>query len=347
VRAVTKQQFERMVAGMGPRAANADKVQLAEYYMRALLVDNETRRLKIDQDPAVAEALWMSRIGVVGDALHRYFQKTFAARITEAEVSSYYEAHKNEFEEAAVRRVVIPKPTPPAKGEKPADGAPATEAAPDSPSAAKSAQAPAPAEIPHEQLAAARKAYAEKLLARARAGEDLDKLQKEAFTTAKLDVEPPDTNPVPLRRGQLPESHEEKVFAAKAGEFTALFDEPSAYLFYKIERARSLPLAEAREEVRKQLVNEKEDEAIKKVFTSGKPRLNPVYFAPSAPAQPAPQPEAPPAATERKAEEPKAEPPATEAPKTESAQPPAEAPKYEAAPPGEPPKAEAPAEPPK
>jgi len=354
VRAVTKAQFEGMIANMGPRAANADKAQLAEYYMRALLIDNEVRKLGLDQDPMVAQALWMNRIGVIGDALHRHFQKKFA-NVPEAEIAAYYEQHKDEFDEVTVRRVVVPKPPQTGKLHKPSDSD-ASATAPDSPSAAKSAQAPAAPEVPYEQLLAARKAYSEKLLARARAGEDFDKLQKEAFTLAKIEGAAPDTNPVPLRRGQLPETHDEKVFAAQAGEYTALIEEPNAFLFYKVEKRRIVPLDEARDEVRAQLVNQKEEEAIKRIFTSGKPTLNPAYFAP--PAEPAPPPTAPepkPEATpqppaEPKPAEPKSEAPPQEEPKAAEPKPEAPAAAPQAEPPkqeSEPPKAEAPAEPPK
>lgn len=342
VRSVTKAQFERMVAGMGPEAANGDKRQLAEYYMRALLIDNESRKLKLDQDPATSEAIWMGRVGVVGKALHRHFQKQFG-NISDADIQKFYDANQGEFEEATVRRVVIPKPQQQGKVEKPA-ASEKSEAAPDSPSATKSAQPGVP-EVPYEQQLAQRKTYADKVLERARAGEDPVKLQKEAFAAAKLDVEA-DTNAVPLHRGQLPPAHDEKIFATKAGDVTPMIEEPNAYLFYKVEKKRTVPLTEAREEIKTQLIGEKEEEAIKRVFSSGKPVLNPAYFRP-------PEPEAPPKAEPPATEEPKKEQPKAETPKTE-AQPPAEQPKQESAPPAEPekpqpdkPKTEAPAEPPK
>ena len=333
VRAVTKAQFERMVAGMGARAAAADKAQLAEYYMRALLIDNESRKLKLDQDPAVAQAIWMGRVAALGDALHKHFQKQFG-NVADADIQKFYDENKQQFDEATVRRVVIPKP--PQKGEVEKPAAPEkSEAAPNSPSAAKTAQPAAP-ELPYEQQVAMSKAYAEKLLARARAGEDLEKLQKESFATAKLEVEA-DTNAVPLHRGQLPPAHDEKIFATKAGEVTPLIEEPNAFLFYKVEKRREVPLAEARAEIKEQMIAEKEEAAVRRVFTSGRPQLNPLYFTPPQPpapnAQPQPEPQT-------------AAPPQAEAPKEPAA---SEPPKQQAEPPAEPekPKSDAPAEPPR
>lgn len=285
MRAVTKSQFEMMVAGLGERAAQAEKTQLAEYYIRGLMIDNEARKLKLDQDPRTAEAIWMGRIAALGEALHRHFQKQFA-NIPEADVAAYYNGHKNEFEEVTIRRIVIPKPQQKAAVVKPEDKK--ADAAPDSPSAAKPA-APAPAEVPYEQQLAARKTYSEKLLARAKAGEAFDKLQKDAFKVAGLESAAPDTEAVAIHHGQIPPAHEVKVFALQPGQYTALIDEPAALVFYKVESRRSVPLNEVREDIKASLRNQKEDDAIKKVFLASKPNLNPAYFAPPKAAEETPE----------------------------------------------------------
>ncbi|MDP9266846.1 MAG: peptidyl-prolyl cis-trans isomerase [Acidobacteriota bacterium] len=324
MRAVTKSQFEMLVAGLGPRAQQADKRQLAEYYVRGLLIDNEARKLKLEQDPQTAEAIWMGRIAALGEALHRHLQQRFA-NIPEADVIAYYNGHKNEFEEATIRRIVVPKPQQKAAVQAPPDKKPeatkaedkATTAAPDSPSAAKLGASP---ELPYDQQLAARKAYSEKLVERAKAGEAFDKLQKDAFTVAGLQSAAPDTEAVAIHRGQLPPAHEEKIFALQAGQYSALIDEPSAYVFYKLESRRAVPLTEVREDIRSALRNQKEDEAIKQVFSAGKPNLNPAYFAPSKPevaeTPEAKSPEAKPDAAEpARPEAPKPEAPKPEAPK--------------------------------
>lgn len=335
VRAVTKAQFERMVETLGPRAQSAEKTQLAEYYIHALVIDNVARQLKLDQDPAVVEAIWMGRVAALGEALHRHFQKQFA-NVPQAEVEAYYNSHKSEFEEPTIRRIVIPKP------QHKAEVQPAPKAgeapAPDSPSAAKPAATPAAPEVPYEQQVAARKAYSEKLLERAKTGEAFDKLQKDAFTVANINSAAPDTAAVAIHHGQLPPAHEEKVFALQGGQFSALIDEPSAYVFYKVESRRTVPLAEVSEDIKGALRNQKEDQTINQAFAAGKPQLNPAYFAkpegaqkpearpdseapqPSAPAQAqpeAPKQEAAPQAGTLQAEPPKTEPATQEPPKQE------------------------------
>jgi hypothetical protein len=283
-RGVTKSQFESMVQALGPRAAQADKAQLAEYYVRALLIDNQTRKMKLDQDQKVAEAIWMGRVAALGEALHQHFQKQFA-NIPQNEVQAYYNAHKAEFEEATIRRIVVPKPQQKANVVKPTDAKPADTkpeaqkpGAPDTPSAAKPATTPA--EVPYEQQVTARKAYTEKLLERAKAGEPFDKLQKEAFAAANIQSAAPETEAVPIRRGQIPPAHDEKVFALQPGQYTPIIDEPAAYVFYKVESRRTVPLADVSEDIKAAIRNQKEDDIIKQVFTAGKPVLNPQYFAP-------------------------------------------------------------------
>ena len=325
-RAVTRSQFETLVAGLGPRAAQAEKTQLAEYYIRGLLIDNEARKLKLDQDPQTAEAIWMGRIAALGEALHRRFQKQFA-NIPETDVVTYYNGHKSEFEEVTIRRIVIPKPQQKATVVKPEDKKPVDKAgvAPDSPSAAKPA-APTPAEVPYDQQLAARKTYSEKLIERAKAGETFDKLQKDAFKVAGLESAAPDTEAVAIHRGQIPPAHEVKVFALQPGQYTALIDEPSAYVFYKIESRRTVPLNEVREDIKSALRNQMEDEAIKKVFLAGKPNLNPAYFAPSKPeaAETPATPQAEHGETDTQASPPLAAPPAATTPQPAQPEPPKE-----------------------
>jgi hypothetical protein len=320
MRAVTRSQFELMVAGLGQRAAQAEKTQLAEYYIRGLLIENEARKLKLEQDPETAEAIWMSRIAALGEALHRHLQKEFA-NIPESDVSAYYNAHKDEFEEATIRRIIIPKPQQKAQIQKPA----ASKAtAPDTPSATKPAATPA--EAPYDQQVAARKTYSEKSLERAKAGEAFDKLQKEAFSVAGLQSPAPDTEAVAIHHGQLPPAHDTKVFALQAGQYSTLIDEPSAYVFYKVESRRTVPLTEVREDIKTALRNQKEDDTIKQVFQAGKPNLNPAYFPPPKP-EAAETPEAKPDSAPPQAEAPQ-QAPATIPPQPAPAQP--EAPKQDA-----------------
>jgi hypothetical protein len=270
--------MEWMAAGMGPRAQAAGKTQIAAYYANALAIDNAARKLQLDRDPEVMHAIWIGRVSALSEALHRQMQKQFG-NIPESEVTAYYEKNKPDFEEAAVQRVAIPKPSQTTKA---AAGEPKKDAAPESASAAK-ATTPAAAAVPYEQQVAERKALAEKLLARAQAGEDLNKVQKDAFVLANVPEALSEAESATIHRGQLPATHDEKVFAAQGGQFTPLIEEPSAYYFYKVTSRRTVPLAEVKDAIRRELVSQKEDAAIRKLFGESQPQLNPAYFTPPPP----------------------------------------------------------------
>jgi hypothetical protein len=335
MRAVTKGEFEAMIRGLGPRAAAADKAKIAEFYAHALAIENQARKINLEKtDPDLAELLWMARIGALGDALHRHLQKQFE-NVPDSEVQAFYDQHKADFEEATIQRVVIPKPpkpaaavtTPPAKpGEKPA------EAAPESPSNAKANDQQA-----YTEKLAALKTTAEKMLERAKAGEDLAKLQQEAFTAAGMQGKPPDMEPVAIHHNMLPPAHDQKVFALQAGQYTDLIEEPNAYMFYKVVSRRTIPLAEVKEEIKQNLATENEDRIADQFFSESKPILVPGYFAPQKPEKPAAgeKPEAQPESPQSEAapEQPKAEQPQQPAPKQEQS--------------SEPPKQEQPSAPPK
>jgi hypothetical protein len=265
---------------MGPRAQAGGKGQLAAAYANALAIDNAARKLHLDRDPEVMHAIWVGRVGALGEALHRHMQKQLG-NIPESEIAAFYEENKKDFEEAGVQRVAIPKPSQPAKvvtGEPKKEGA----AAPESPSATKPTT-PAPAAVPYEQQVASRKALAEKLLERAKAGEDLNKVQKDAFVLANVPEALSEAEAATIHRGQLPAAHDEKIFALQSGQFTPLVEESSAYYFYKVSSRRTVPLAEVKDAIRRELVSRKEDAEIRKLFGESHPQLNPAYFTPPAP----------------------------------------------------------------
>lgn len=325
MRQVSKKQFEALVKGLGPRAANADPMKIAEFYARALVIENQVRKLNLEQtDPDLREELWMARTGALGQALHRHFEKQFS-NIPDSEIQAYYDKHKTEFEEATIQRVVIPKPPQPAKT---VTTPGKDEKAPESPSASKSATTPATPEQPYAEKIAALKTTAEKMLERAKGGEDIAKLQKEAWTASALKGDAPDVEPVAIHHNMLPPAHDQKVFALQPGQFTELIEEPNAFMFYKVTAKRTIPVADAKNDIKQALANEREDALVNKIFSESQPVLNPAYFQPPKPEQGAKpegaQPEQP--KSEATPEQPKAEQTQQPAPKQEQ---PSEPPKQE------------------
>ena len=244
---VTRAEFERLLEALGPRAQSGDKGRIAQIYVRSLVMEKEAQKLRLESDPLIRERIWISRVGVLGEAVQDYYSKHSTP--TDADIAAFYKANPKEFDEIDLRRVFIPR--------KPETAADKTQDA-------------------------ATKQYADSLLARAKAGEDLDKLQQEAFTKADLKAKPPTTKPVPIHRGQLPEDQEEAVFALKKGEFSPVYEEQGAFVFYKVEDRKTQSLEDAKAEIGQQLEQQNLNDKIMGLFNTVKPTFNETYFAPPA-----------------------------------------------------------------
>lgn len=308
MRQITKKQFETMSKVFPP---GTDKMEVAEVYAQALAIENHSRALNVENDQEARDVLWLARIKKLADLMHEHYQKEFA--VSDSDIQAYYDQHKADFDEVTVEGVIVPKPpqkaaavTTPGKDEK----------APESPSASKAAAAP---EQPYAEKVAAVKAAAEKMIERAKAGEDLAKLQKEAFTTAGIQEAPPEIEPFTIRHSQLRPQQEatgKKIFALEPGQYTELIEEPNAFTFYKLVSKRTLSAADVKNEIKQKLTAQKEQAAIDEMLSKSKPVLNPAYF-PAAKPGAKPEGAAPQAAPEQQPEQPQAAP---EQPKAEQPQ---------------------------
>src|SRR6266850_1695530 len=271
---ITKAEFEKIVEAVIPKArraeaeANPQVMQgIAKQYAEILVMSNEAKKRGLQRQQSTQELLRISQLQVLAQSLLQDLNEKSAP--TPAEIEKYYNDNKPAFEEAIVRRVVIPKET---------------AAAP--PLANKDAAQPkAPAEPPPPAATdlAAQKAFAEKARARAVAGEDLEKIQKEAFEASKNAQAPPSTQLGPLRRGSLPPDHDAALFALKPGEVSQLFDTGNGWYFYKVESKRAVPLSEVREELTRRLQPQKFNDARTAVANSVQPDLNQDYFGATLP----------------------------------------------------------------
>ena len=123
--------------------------------------------------------------------------------VSEAEIAQVFVRDQKEYEEAVVGKILIPKGTV------------------NSPSGLQEAEG---------------------IRKRAIAGEDLDQLQREIWTTKGHGSPAPSTRIGPLRRSALPVAARE-VFDLKAGEVAPLIDDRDGYYIYKLE-SKTLPTLE-------------------------------------------------------------------------------------------------------
>ena len=126
---------------------------------------------------------------------------------------------------------------------------------------------------------------AESLRARAAAGEDFAKLQKEAFEAAGMKIESPTVN-LPSVRRTGSASGTAAVFDLKPGEVSQVINDSGGHYIYKVNSKSELPLDQATDEIHSKLQNDRMREMMDKLNNSFKVETNEAYFGPSPPAGP-------------------------------------------------------------
>jgi len=293
---VTKKQLELVIEAVRPNLQPSQRRNLAQQYVELLTIANAASKAGLEKDPKLKEQLQLQKMRLLATTYTQDLQKK-EADVPEADIQKYYKENVSKYEEAKVQRIYVPMVTE--------EGKP-----PDT---------------------AASKLVAEKIQQRAAAGEDFDKLQKEAFSATGNKNQAPPVDLGERRRGTLPPKQEEAVFNLKPGEVSAALDEVSGYYIYKMISKDTVALDKVRDEIKGTLGREHLREKLDQLRNSVEASYSTAYFgSPAAsppPAggelhSPAPAPSAPaPAAAPAPPAQPAATPVAPEAPKTPPAPP--------------------------
>ena len=126
---------------------------------------------------------------------------------------------------------------------------------------------------------------AESLRARAAAGEDFAKLQKEAFDAAGHENRVSDREFAEgAARRALPPAHA-AVFELKAGEVSQVISDTGGHYIYKVNSKDLMTLDQAKDEIHSTLQNERDREMMEKMNNSFHAETNEAYFGPGGPAR--------------------------------------------------------------
>ena len=117
----------------------------------------------------------------------------------------------------------------------------------------------------------------------------MENLQKEVYQTLGLqspyaDYEargiktPPVSSLKPIRRGNMEQKTEAELFELKPGQITTVREFPTAYVIYKLESRRTIPLEEATPEISQKLYQQNLATLIKPL-ASVQARYNERYFS--------------------------------------------------------------------
>ena len=239
---VTRAQFESLVAAIQPTMDEQSKRHFARAYPQFLIMAREAQQRGLDKTPRFEERINFARLQILSQELTRQIQEQ-AAEVPDKDIADYYQKNAREFETANLERIVVPL-----RGEK---------------------------DQPSEE---ALKKEAETLRARAAAGVDFSRLQKEAYDVAGTSG---NTAPNPslrdMRRRSLPLTHA-SVFDLKPGEVSPVISDTTGHYIYKMDSKGMVPLETARKEIWNMLRRQRSQKMIESVQQPFATEVNSAYF---------------------------------------------------------------------
>ena len=279
---ITKAQFEKLVSSLVPNGnpTMQQKKQLAGLLPRLIAMSAQAKKEGMDKTDAYKETVKYAQMQILTNELQRKIQED-AAKISPADIESYYKAHPEGFEQYNVDRLFVPRTKqgePEAKDDDDKD-----EKLTDEQKKAKEDAEKAKTEANEQAMTK----LADDLRARAAAGEDIAKLQKEAFDAAGMKIESPTVNLPNVRRTGLPPAHA-SIFDSKAGEVSQVISDSGGHYIYKVNSKTEMSLEQATNEITGKMRNDRVREQMEKLNSSYKAQNNPDYFGPDTGPMPPP-----------------------------------------------------------
>jgi parvulin-like peptidyl-prolyl isomerase len=258
-RVITREQFEPLLRMALMNAASPTRAiphAVGEGYVDDLIYADAAEKAGLDKDPRIPGVMMLVRQRALGD-LYRLKQDEMARDIPKEGIEAYYQKNLASFEELTLTHISVPRQRPKT--------------------------------VSDDDFEAKAKRLAEQLHERAIKGEDMEKLQKEVYQTLGLqspyaDYEargiktPPVSSLQPIRRGNMEQKTEAELFALKPGEITSVREFPTAYVIYKLESRRMIPLEDVTAEISTKIYQQNMA-TLMKPLASVQARYNERYFS--------------------------------------------------------------------
>jgi hypothetical protein len=222
---VTKKQFDVLVDALnalGPPLLPAQRRGVAEAYATTLRNYEAAKKAGVDKDPRYPEVNRIAQMRAMGDMYNALIQAK-AKEAAPQEIRDYYNQNLAKFEKLTMRRVTLPRHNT--------------------------------ANLQDEEFAAKARKIAGEMHDRAAKGEDLDTIQKEAFSSLGV-KDPPSTHMAVVRRGIYAPDQEKQLFDLKLGGVTGIFEQPSAFIIFKLEGRETPSLEKSKDEIVRILVQQ-------------------------------------------------------------------------------------------
>jgi len=262
---VSQVDLDFVVSRLSPEIRQAiarqGKRPIGEQYALMLVLSSMAVSRRLDSSPDIRRQIDLQRLQLLAQAAYETI--VGQTKVSPEEVSQYYSAHPDEFDQAQVRQVVIRKRP---------DGA--NEGTPG-------------------LLAQEAKAKAEEIRKAFAAGGDAAKATQDLSIPNVVQI---DVEPRTIRRGQLPADLDKAAFQLKDGEISDTFETPQALVLVQVAGRRHLELKETSTEIENRLREQKVQAAIDELRSKTSVWMDEEYFA-APPATPAIQPPQTPAVT--------------------------------------------------
>ena len=270
---ITKAGFEKLANAIAPNVTPQLKKSLAGALPRFIAMSNEAKRKGLDKTATYEELLKFAKMQVLTNELTREIQEE-AANVPQEAIAKYYQQNAESYEQYNLERLFVPraKQTQPAGKE---EEEKKDEKLTEEQQKAKEAEEKAKQEENEQAMTK----LAEDLRARAAAGEDFMKLQKEAFEAGGMKIESPTVALPKMRRNGLPPAHA-AVFDLKPGEVSQVINDTGGHYIYKMTSKDQLTLDQVKDEIHNKLQNDRQREMMDKVTGSFKVETNEAYFGP-------------------------------------------------------------------
>jgi len=281
---ITRAQFEKLAKALqqGPNPLNAQqKRQLASQLPSVIAMSEAAKKKGLDKSEGYQETLKFVKMRILAQRMQDSVREE-ADKVPPEKVAAYYKENPEAYEQFSLDRLFVPKMKQPSTENKEEAKEEAKETKlTEEQQKAKEAAEKANQEKGEQEL----NALADSLRARAAAGEDFIKLQKEAFEAAGTRVDNPTVNLPKVRRTGLPQGHA-AVFELKVGEVTAVISDNGGHYVYKVVSKEVLPLDQVKEEIHNKLKAERLKETMDKYNNSYQTVTNEAYFGPALPPAP-------------------------------------------------------------
>jgi parvulin-like peptidyl-prolyl cis-trans isomerase-like protein len=273
---ITKAEFEKLASGLSTGNMTPQlRRQLASILPRLIAMSDAAKKKGLEKSERYQETLKFAKMQILTNELTKSIQED-ATKVPQADIDAYYKEHPEAYQQFNLDRLFVPR-TKQAAESKEADSN-KDEKLTEEQQKAKEAADKAREEQGEQEMTK----LADALRARAIAGEDFMKLQKEAFEAAGMKIDSPTVNLPKLRRTGLPPAHA-AVFDLKVGEVSQVISDSGGHYMYKVNSKETLPLDQVKDEIHNTLQTQRSKAEMDKYQNSFTVETNEMYFGPPGP----------------------------------------------------------------